>query len=1220
MNRFFPGLFLTTILLAQGPTWGTSLAVAQEPEPIQGSTRGDAWPIELLTRTFTPAPGIDPALRSRALSQAGGQIHVLLQMDHIPTPEERAALAAQHIELQEYVPQRAWIALVPAAGVAALAARPGIRWVGPWDVTDKLSPRVQTGDFAGWAVHESGRVQVMVLLHADVSLAEGETLAATHGGIVAGSISTPRALTVWIMPENLPALAAEEGVLWIEEGTPPLTPTNDDARRTLGVDTLHAAPYGLDGSGVKLFVFDGGRVDSHAALSGRLTYVDSAPFDNTYHHPTHVAGTAAGDGTDSPSGRNLKGMAPAASIYSAGYQQTGGTMLFWDNAGDIEADYATARNTYDVDLATNSIGSNTAGNGYDCDREGDYGVSSSMIDGIVRGDNIAVGTPYIVIWANGNERTGTNGTDYGRCGSNYHTTAPPSCAKNPIHVGATNSDGDSMTSFSSWGPCDDGRLKPTVSGPGCESGRASGEGYIYSTLTGSTYGGMCGTSMATPAVAGVASLAIEQYRNSTGNPAARPSNALMKAWLIHTARDLGNDGPDYVYGYGEVDAVAVVDLITSTANYTNSIISASGVTDTYTYHVPEDASEFKVSLAWDDYAATAFAVNALVNDLDLQVQAPGGTIIYPFSLDPSNPENLATATGPNTRDNQEQVVVQNPAAGVWMVRVRGTSVPQAPQSYALAYSHELGIPDCSQVVVNGDFESVTGNWTLSGADRVSSPGSPPFGGAWSLRLGGGVSTQHTAYQAVTIPADIDLSANLSLAWTMTTNEGGTLGHGWDKFYMEVRDTSDSPLAVYEMRNDGWPQNTWLTGDNIDLMPFAGQTVRITFYATNDNALSTTFYVDNVELEICKNKTAPNLEIGKTASPSPVQANRPLTYTLWVTNSGTAAATDLIITDTTPVSTTWASGGTLVGDVVSFTMSSLNTGESVSRTIVVTMDDVISGTIIYNDDYRVSSAQGISQTGSLVETIVHTPLPKLEITKAVSPSLALPNRPLTYTLWVTNSGTAAATDVLITDTVPVSATWASGGTLVMGVARFAVSSLYAGESISRTFTIVVENVISGTIIRNDDYRVSCAKGFTQSGSPVDTVVHVPLPMVQVHAHRVDDASGDNDGYLDPGERDVNLYVTLTNDGDATATNITAVLTPTTPGVTVSVNQAAYPDIDPGDTQENLTSYVISLSGSLDHSTGFDFEAQINTDQEVFTDTFSLPAEPYGVFLPLILRDD
>jgi len=969
--QWFVSLFLAIILLAQGLTTGTLTAMAQGPEPEQRPLSDDAPPIELLARTFRPEPGIDPALQSLALAQAVGRIHVLLQMDHIPTPEERAALAAYGIELQEYVPQQAWIALVPAAEVATLAAHPGIRWVGPWGVMDKLSPRVQAGDFAEWAVHESGRVQVMVLLHADVLLAEGKALAAAHDGIVAGSIETPRALTVWMMPEDLPALATEEGVLWIEEGPPPLTPTNDDAHRTLGVDTLHAAPYNLDGSGVKLFVFDGGRVSNHVAFSGRLTYVDS---DTIEDHPTHVAGTAAGDGTGSPPGRDLKGMAPAASIYSAGYQQIGGTMLFWDNAGDIESDYATARNTYGVDLATNSIGSNTASNGYPCSREGDYGVSSSLIDGIVRGDNATVGSPYIVIWANGNERTGTNqpdGSDRGRCGSNYHTTAPPSCAKNPIHVGATNSDGNSMTGFSSWGPCDDGRLKPIVSGPGCESGRVSGEDYIYSTLPGNTYGGAnwCGTSMATPAVAGVASLAIEQYRDTTGNPAARPSNALIKVWLIHTAGDLGNDGPDYIYGYGEVDAVATIELVESPSNYTTA--ATSGETDTYTYQVPAGASELQVSLAWDDHAAAAYAANALVNDLDLQVQAPGGGITYyPFSLNPTNPQNPATATGSNTRDNQEQVVVQNPAAGNWTIRVRGTSVPQAPQSYALAYSHEVSAPSCSQAIVNGDFESGTGSWVLSGAARVSSPGTPPFGGAWALRLGGSTDTNHTAYQTVSIPADIDLSANLSFAWYMITNEGGYWGYGWDKFYAEVRDTSNNPLAVYELRNDGWLQITWLTGDNIDLTPFAGQTVRITFYATNDASLSTTFYVDNVQLALCKNQTNPDLEISKTASPSPVMASSPLTYTLWVTNSGTAAVTDLVITDTVPVSTTWASGGTLVGDVVSFTVSSLDVGQSISRTFVVTVDNVISGTVIHNDDYRVSCAKGVAQSGSSVDTVAH----------------------------------------------------------------------------------------------------------------------------------------------------------------------------------------------------------------------------------------------------------
>jgi len=183
----------------------------------------------------------------------------------------------------------------------------------------------------------------------------------------------------------------------------------------------------------------------------------------------------------------------------------------------------------------------------------------------------------------------------------------------------------------------------------------------------------------------------------------------------------------------------------------------------------------------------------------------------------------------------------------------------------------------------------------------------------------------------------------------------------------------------------------------------------------------------------------------------------------------------------------------------------------------------------------------------------------------------------------------------------------------------VSSLGFGESINRTFAVTVGDVVSGTVLHNNDYRVSCAEDIAQGGSPVDTVVHTHAPIVQVHTRRVDDTSGNNNGRLDPGEQDVNLYVTLTNVGDATATNVTAILTPTTPGVTVSTNQAAYADVGPGAMQESITPYVLDLAHSLAYGIDLDFELQINTDQGVFTDTLSLTTALYDVFLPLVLRN-
>jgi hypothetical protein len=130
--------------------------------------------------------------------------------------------------------------------------------------------------------------------------------------------------------------------------------------------------------------------------------------------------------------------------------------FLYTDPGDLEADYGEAINLYGADISNNSIGSNTAPNGFPCDWEGNYGVTAATIDGVVRGS--VSGAPFRIVWSNGNERGS------GRCGTTYVTTAPPACAKNHITVGALNSNDDSVTSFTSWGPTDDGRIKPDVSG------------------------------------------------------------------------------------------------------------------------------------------------------------------------------------------------------------------------------------------------------------------------------------------------------------------------------------------------------------------------------------------------------------------------------------------------------------------------------------------------------------------------------------------------------------------------------------------------------------------------------------------------------------------------------------------------------------------------------------------------------------------------------------
>ena len=455
--------------------------------------------------------------------------------------------------------------------------------------------------------------------------------------------------------------------LWIEPALPPLSSNNASNRVNTQVDEVHQAPYGLDGDGVVVMVYDGGYADaSHPDFSGRLTVRDSSGQST---HGTHVSGTVGGDGSNS--GGTHKGMAPAVTIESYGFEQEGGLSegFLYTDPGDIEADYSDAINNWGAVIANNSIGTNTAPNGYPCEWTGDYGVTSNLIDAVVRGD---LGGDIRIVWANGNERQTT------RCGDLYNTTAPPACAKNHISVGASNSDDDSITSFTSWGPADDGRIKPDISAPGCENGD---DGGVTSTFPGGGYGSYCGTSMATPTVTGISALIVQEWRRlHPGEPDL--SNAGLKALLANSGDDLGQPGPDCQYGFGTVRARQAIDSLRAEGVIESAI--GNGATGEHLVIVQPGDPMLRITLAWDDVPASPLPSAALVNDLDLVVTSPTGQVFDPWTIDPSDPGAAATRSGPDRLNNMEQVSVSDPTPGAWRVQVVGHAVPVGPQAYAVS--------------------------------------------------------------------------------------------------------------------------------------------------------------------------------------------------------------------------------------------------------------------------------------------------------------------------------------------------------------------------------------------------------------------------------------------------------------------------------------------------------------------------------------------------------
>lgn len=817
------------------------------------------YEIRLLTGTLTPPARVPSetmaglTARAAVAAQQGQKtIHVLVQLHVPPTPSETRGLSRDGLDLGPYATGNAWIAAVPVERLTQISRLSQVRWLAPWDASMKLHPRVRARQFGEWTrdpVHP-GWVMTFVQLHQDVPLDRGSALAAAVGGVAMEPISGLHGLTLWVPEERVADLAAFEEVLWVEEGPMPLSPTNDGVRAQMRVNTVAAAPYNLNGAGARLFVFDGGAVqEDHPTFSGffgsRALVIDDS---DVTEHATHVAGTAAGNGNGSDFKRG-RGVASSALVYSAGYEETGGTISFWDNAGDIESDFALAANSYNVDLATSSQGSNLALYYGVCEVEGDYGEAARLIDGIVRGDNPTVGRPMLTTWGTGNERS------YG-CGRSFHTTAPPSCAKNPIHVGAINSDGGSMTRFSSWGPCDDGRLKPTVVAPGCETGRLpAGESAIFSSVAYDDYSAnidnlapACGTSMATPAVAGTLALFLQDWRTQGhGGPNDRPLPALVKAMLIHTAKDLGTAGPDFMFGYGAVDAKALIDLLRAdngtlgdgSGRQWGTDTIAQGEVKTYSITVSSGTPELKASLAWDDPAAEAFAATALINNLTLELVAPNGTIHQAWALSAGNPGMPAVKTG-NSVDNQEQVVVSNPAAGTWLVRITGTSVPLGPQELGLAYSTGGVLGSCT--TRTWDFEAgTTPGLFVDGADIVAAPAGGGVNGK-ALRL----ERLDWVFADVTIPTGT-VHAELDFSWLMQTEET----ENRDFFWVSIVDPRNwDTLAVVDQRSDRWPKH-WMSEPSIDLTPWAGQTIRILFEATEDlDFVPTDYFLDNLKVTTC----------------------------------------------------------------------------------------------------------------------------------------------------------------------------------------------------------------------------------------------------------------------------------------------------------------------------------------------------------------------------------
>ena len=511
------------------------------------------------------------------------------------------------------------------------------------------------------------------------------------------------------------------------------TESNANAAATTRTNQLYAGGLlGLSLSGSsdavknRLGIWDGGAVlVTHQEFGSRVTQQDNATGGDL--HPTHVAGTMIAAGVSS----QAKGMSFGANLKA------------WDFGGDVTEMTAAANNLaisnhsygFQAGWVFNGTTSRWAwyGNTNISDTEdykfGFYDTNAQAWD------KIANAAPfYLIVKSAGNNRSETGppaGTYYflgtsTRDSSNiarskndsYDCLSTTSTAKNILTVGAiagtrgippVQSSSIKVSNFSSWGPTDDGRIKPDLVAVGVNL-------FSASNTSSTAYAVESGTSMSAPQTSGSLLLLQELYADLNAGQLMKSST--LKGLALHTADDAGNAGPDYVYGWGLLNTEKAAKVILN-ADKSYSLTERN-LANTAAFSQKVIASGkgiLAATISWTDPEATPSAVTAanlnnrtpkLVNDLDIKI-TDGTTNYLPFILNPDKPADVATR-GDNIRDNIEQILIPDAIPGrtyTLTVSHKGT-LKNPSQDYGLIISGIGGKEYCASTptIVQDNIESV----------------------------------------------------------------------------------------------------------------------------------------------------------------------------------------------------------------------------------------------------------------------------------------------------------------------------------------------------------------------------------------------------------------------------------------------------------------------------------------------------------------------------------
>ncbi|CAA6800116.1 MAG: Peptidase S8 [uncultured Aureispira sp.] len=566
-----------------------------------------------------------------------------VQFNAIPTPAQQEQIAAAGIKLLEYIPNKLYVASIPMDVNINSLKNLNIRSITAIDKTYKIGQGLEEEDYPDWAM-EGKHITVSIQYYQDINPAIAKAEMKKLGLSINTSMDHAQMLVAQLLPSQVDQVINAPFIRYMDIMSEPGTPESDDGRhlhRANAIDGDFSGARNYDGTGVTFAINDDGYVGPHIDFKGRTNQQDVAG-DFTGTHGDMTTGIAGGAGNLDPL---MRGMATGSYIHVRQYVASmAGTIPLHQDSAVL-------------------IFSSSYSNG--CN--GGYTNTTLLVD-----QEIYNNPNLMQTFSAGNSNNQDCG--YGAGDQWGNITGGHKIGKNVIAT-ANLDESDGIIASSSRGPASDGRIKPDISAHGNSQ---------MSTDPDNGYAPGGGTSAAAPGICGV--MAQMHHAYSTLNGGTVAPSALLKAALLNTANDLGNDGPDFIYGWGKVNGLKAVELLEDNRYFSSTL--TQGTTNNHSITIPAGVQRAKIMVYWADVEASTVSATALVNDLDARMTDPGATVHLPWLLD--HTPNAATLALPATRgvdhlNNVEQIAIDNPAAGTYTLDIVGTTVPLGTQEYYVVY-------------------------------------------------------------------------------------------------------------------------------------------------------------------------------------------------------------------------------------------------------------------------------------------------------------------------------------------------------------------------------------------------------------------------------------------------------------------------------------------------------------------------------------------------------